>query len=551
MIYKYLILILLSIIFFDANAQQEQKVIAFVNRGSLDKKKNIEQFVYKKWNAGFIEFQILNEQITKDTLYCFYKDGEKFKWRTIRHKGVDAAIFNKYSTINNTINPVELASSISKFLNYYENNGYPFASIHLDSVNIDNTNVDATLIFDKGKQYIIDSITVRGSAKISKKYILNLLGIKDGDIYNESLIHEIDKKLKNNLFFKVSKPSMVVFTPTSSKIIVFLDKVQSSKFDGLVGFYPNETTGKLQLTGDLQLHLANSIAHAEVFDLRWKKLTGQSQELNTSLDYPYLFNTVFGISGGLNMLKQDTLYLNLDEKIGVFYLFNSLNHIKLFINRRSSTVITSNVDAAKALGISNYSTLLFGASGQHVSLDDVIVPTRGFVIDFEAMAGNKQITDKSLTGSVQTKKQILAGFKYSKYFRLSKRFVYKINSQIQTTIDNNIYANELYRIGGMKTLRGFDEQSIYASDYALLSNELRLLMDKTSYLFSFVDAGWYENRAVSNTTLVHDTPMGIGAGISFETKVGIFSISYALGKQFGNPIDMKNGKIHFGLNTVF
>ena len=48
-----------------------------------------------------------------------------------------------------------------------------------------------------------------------------------------------------------------------------------------------------------------------------------------------------------------------------------------------------------------------------------------------------------------------------------------------------------------------------------------------------------------------DQPIGYGAGISFETKAGIFSINYAIGQQKGNPPDMKAAKVHFGIVNRF
>ena len=48
-----------------------------------------------------------------------------------------------------------------------------------------------------------------------------------------------------------------------------------------------------------------------------------------------------------------------------------------------------------------------------------------------------------------------------------------------------------------------------------------------------------------------DRPFGVGAGISFDTRAGIFSLNYAIGKQFNNPIDFKTAKIHFGFVSVF
>ena len=46
-------------------------------------------------------------------------------------------------------------------------------------------------------------------------------------------------------------------------------------------------------------------------------------------------------------------------------------------------------------------------------------------------------------------------------------------------------------------------------------------------------------------------PYGFGAGISFGTRAGVFSLSYALGSQRGNPILIRAAKIHFGFISLF
>nr|MBP6574182.1 hypothetical protein [Flavobacteriales bacterium] len=65
----------------------------------------------------------------------------------------------------------------------------------------------------------------------------------------------------------------------------------------------------------------------------------------------------------------------------------------------------------------------------------------------------------------------------------------------------------------------------------------------------FVDMGWWEDQ--SKDELISDDPVGFGVGASFETKAGIFGLTYALGQQFSNPIDLREGKIHFGFSTLF
>src|SRR6185369_14938434 len=73
----------------------------------------------------------------------------------------------------------------------------------------------------------------------------------------------------------------------------------------------------------------------------------------------------------------------------------------------------------------------------------------------------------------------------------------------------DIFTNELYRFGGLKTLRGFDEESILASAYIIGKAEYRYLLEQNSYLFAFFNQGSYRNT--SNNKYIHDTPYGFGA----------------------------------------
>lgn len=116
-------------------------------------------------------------------------------------------------------------------------------------------------------------------------------------------------------------------------------------------------------------------------------------------------------------------------------------------------------------------------------------------------------------------------------------------------VNNDLYRNELYRIGGLKTLRGVDEASIYCSAWAVGTVEYRFVYEENANFFLFVDQGWWEDGAQDQ--LVTDTPLGFGLGTSFETKAGLFSLTYALGQQFENPVQLRGGKVHFGFTSLF
>ena len=90
---------------------------------------------------------------------------------------------------------------------------------------------------------------------------------------------------------------------------------------------------------------------------------------------------------------------------------------------------------------------------------------------------------------------------------------------------------------------------IYANKFFTGKIEYRYILEQNSFLFTFINAAYYTNK--SRNIDLHDSPLGFGAGINFETKIGIMSISYALGKQFDNPIYFRNGKIHFGIVNYF
>ena len=114
---------------------------------------------------------------------------------------------------------------------------------------------------------------------------------------------------------------------------------------------------------------------------------------------------------------------------------------------------------------------------------------------------------------------------------------------------DNLFDNELYRIGGRTSLRGFNEQAFSASLFSVFSAEYRFLFDQNSAFFGFVDYGYYESEITVKFT--KDTPLGFGLGVNFNTNSGIFSLIYGLGRQQGNPILVKNGKIHFGYINLF
>ncbi|MBL4625711.1 MAG: BamA/TamA family outer membrane protein, partial [Flavobacteriales bacterium] len=188
-------------------------------------------------------------------------------------------------------------------------------------------------------------------------------------------------------------------------------------------------------------------------------------------------------------------------------------------------------------------------------LDYKFNPTRGYQFVISGGAGTRQIIKNAnlpekIYSDIQLTTLQLNGTGYVNYFiPIKKQATIKLGVKGSYRYSEQLFRNELYRIGGLLTLRGFDEESINASLFAIGTIEFRYLLEQNSYTYLFIDGGYYENNSIQEYK--SDIPFGFGAGISFETKAGIFSLNYALGYQEQELAPIRAAKIHFGFVNFF
>jgi outer membrane protein assembly factor BamA len=488
--------------------------------------------------------------------------GAQYKWAYLKKGNVDEGVLSEIGFREKLYNDEPLKYKDvrrvrERIVRYYENNGYPFAVVKLDSIMIVDEKISAVLFLQKNKEVKIDSVVIKGSAKIAPVYMYNYLGIKPGSRYNESQLEKVNTRLRELPFVTLKKSSTVVFTNKTNKLVLNLDKKRASQFDGIIGILPDNNTGKILFSGDVRLKLQNGLGRGELIDLNWRRLQTQTQDLKARVVYPFILRTPFGVDYNFRLYKKDTSYLDVHQNIGVQYLLIGGNYIKVFYNNKSSTLLsTKGLEFVTVLPpYADVKTNMYGAGLRFEQLDYRLNPRKGFFLQVNASAGTKVIKKNSKVNPEVYEKiklnstQYISDLELNVFLPLGNRSTVKVGNQSAFLYGETTFQNELFRIGGLKSLRGFDEESIFASAYSIFTLEYRLILEQNSYLYVFGDGAWYENNSVNQ--YVKDTPYGFGAGISFETKAGIFSISYALGKQFNNPIQLRSGKIHFGIVNYF
>lgn len=512
------------------------------------------------YSASGIDSQLWN----KDTTVAWLHVGNQYKFEGINTGNVPKDVIRKIGFkdqqfVNANMRGKRLAGLKKRIVQYYENHGYPFAQITLDSIELNNDRLSATLNLEKNQEFKIDSIIIKGTARIKPKYIQNYLGIKSKSLYNESRIKPISTRVREIAFVTETKTPEVVFGEGRADVYLYLDKKRASQFDGILGVLPSsEEPGKVLVTGELSLKLLSAFKRGELIDLSWRKMQARTQNLNVHLAYPFLFNTPFGLDGTFELYKRDSLYLNLRGIIGIQYHLIGNDHIKIFADIRSTNVLAaSTLSSIATLNPDNVDsrTQLYGFGYKMQRLDYRLNPRKGFDLYAEASAGTKKIlpdvtvAESRYIGLKLNSFQLNAVLQVAYFIPIPNRSTIMIKANGGYMRSDNLFESEAFRIGGLRTLRGFDEESIYATMFGIGTIEYRFLIDPNSYLFAFFDGAYYENRATNKN--ITDRPFGFGLGISFFTKIGVFSLNYALGKQFQNPIDFRAGKIHFGIVSYF
>ncbi len=540
------------------------KNLAFVKefQDTLALKKEINSICFSLINEGYIIATLDSLQHDSLNYKAFISIGKKFTWINLsynkKHEDVITKLgYNEHFFAKRPFKYNELAQLMEKLINYYENNGYPFALAKLDSVQIDSQKISAHLIIEKNIFIKLDSLIIEGNGSINEKFLNRYLNIKNGMPYNEASFQSISKKINQLPFLFETKPAILKLTNKQNKLFLFLDKKNASQFDGIVGILPDEK-GKTNFTGDVKIKLVNAILkNGETFDINWRRLQTETQDLKARVIYPYLFGLPIGVDYNIKLYKKDTTFIDVGNTLAFNYYYNGLNYIKTFYKQRNANLISTNGLIALTVlpEYADITTKSYGLGFFYEKLDYKFNPKKGISINTQGSIGsriikkNPKLNDAAYTNVDLNSSQYQIEGDVMGFIKLHKNNILKLGVQYATLFGNTIYKNELYRIGGLRTLRGFDEESLYASTYFIPTIEYRFLFEKNSNLFVFIEGAWYENK--SNNLQIKDTPISLGAGINFDTKAGIFNLGYALGNQFGNGFDLRTGKIHAGLTALF
>lgn len=520
------------------------------------------------------------------TAYLFV--GEKYEWASLANGNVTPAFlsaigFRERLYLNQPFFYKEVVQIQEKLLTYLENHGYPFAQVYLDSIRIAASEVSARIYFNKGPLVLFGGLKITGKTnnpkrkkkkkkvRITAGFLSSYLGIKKGNLYSEKLVLKLKNRIDALRYLSMYQNPSIVFRDNKAEVNLFLMDRPSSKIDVLFGFLPskNAQTGEqsFDFTGKIDIDLINPLGTGKRLQLKWQQLNAGTSDLLIGFEWPYLLKTPLGIDFAFKLYKRDSSYIDVIVDVGLQYLFNGNSYIKAFWLNTNTFLI--NVNTLNVLATRQLPRMLdidktsFGIEFYYDNLDYKYNPHSGFETKLVASFALKNVRKNNsiqelidpldntfdfstLYDTITTQTfQYRFEVEHSHFFQLWKwsTLMTRISSGLVVSKDP-IYENETFRIGGNRRLRGFDEESILATWFNVLTVEWRFLFGRNSYAYVFGDFSYLQKKSIGEN--YDDFPVGFGVGVALETKVGVFGLTYALGAQQGNPISFNNSKVHFG-----
>lgn len=554
----------------EAFLTQQKIAYAAVHNDSAALSAALKNIVSELHSRSYLEASFDSLVIRDSAAVAWLHLGEAYQWAYLKNGNVEPGYlaqggFRQKLFQQKPFRYEEIARLRERLVEQAENNGYPFAAVRLDSVGIRGGAVSAMLFMEKGKPVFFDSLNVAGDVKISRAYLRNYLGIRPGGLYSRRKVLKIRDRLRDLPFLKEQKNAAVHFLGDKANVRLYLEKKRASRFDFLLGVLPdNQREGsRVLITGTFNGELQNPFGLGERMYVAFERLRPQTQRLELAFTYPYVLDLPFGVDLKFNQYKRDSTYTDIIGDFGVQYLFEGGNYLKFFWNTAASNLISVDTNALKQGRFPSQldvKTSAFGLEGAWQRLDYRLNPRRGWKLLLKASAGLRKIRpNQAILSIVENFYDTLPGSSsrfqleggIERYFPLAQRSALKLAIRGGVLLSEKpLYINEQYRIGGNRLLRGFDEESVFATIFNVFTVEYRLLVGQNSYFYGFGDYGYVEDRRAGQTDRFGN-PLGLGGGMTFETAAGIFGISVAVGKTSDTPLDFRNPKVHLGYVSVF
>jgi len=445
------------------------------------------------------------------------------------------SILSSYKSEEGLIKIDEIDIIVREISKKLSKEGFPFAKVSFNNHDLIKSSViRSNLNIDYGSRRYLDKIIVKGYEDFPDNFTKNIFKINKNRFFDIDKATKQSKLIDNTNFARNIKEPEILFTNDSTSLYLYLEKIRRNSFDGFISFDSEENSGKINIQGYAKISLNNTFNTGEKINFDFKSQKNQDRSLNSNFIFPYFLGSPFNLKYSLNLIQKDSSYTSNENSID---LELNLNKVKVGIGfQKNESYSDSQIEF-----VENFNSKLFNVSSEYFipDLDDKLISEK-FKL-FVKYGSGKKIQLNNETRLNKYKLELFMKFNFSSRFKLKSSILReKINSK-------NLVNNELIRFGGSESIRGFDDNSIFADGYTLLATNLNFYLNDTIYIYGMFDLANYTNNILD---LDQDIYSG-GIGFSTLTENGVISINYSKGNNWGNSFNLKNAKINVIFTTFF
>jgi outer membrane protein assembly factor BamA len=460
------------------------------------------------------------------TSHCFVREGGTFHWS-------------------------DLDADIVRLLDYFENNGYPFARVEISRIDPDSAEaaVSVRLKIASGPLTKLDFVSFAGNRQTRTTFLMRETRLQPGQLYVQRALDLARRRLQRLDFVRaVEAPELVVNTSGETGVEFRLDETRTTFIDIAAGYQPARDNQPGQVSGLANLDFLNLFGSGRRGRVHWERPNSSVQDVQVSYAEPWVLGQPVSVQGDFGQRIQDTLYVL--QHFGVKASIDLSTQLSVWGLARREAIFADS-SASVQLGLPDSRTTYLETGLSIDTRDEPLNPRGGVYFSSFIGSGWRErdaVLQGAPSGSYRQRRGGVDSEIAHELFPFWIAFA-GVHARAITSTEPEILVPDLYRLGGARTLRGYREEQFLGSRIGWVNLELRYWLGPLSRVFVFADGGGVFRERVLSDVKQQSTlyRTAVGLGLRLETNLGVWGIDYGVGEEDR----LLDGKLHVSLLSSF
>lgn len=398
-----------------------------------------------------------------------------------------------------------------------------------------------------GTQVKIDTILIRGKWIAPRSAFYQITGIRPGQPLRLSQWQNLPTRIRSSPYATlVDTPRLWLF-PELAWIEVEVKPRTSNRIDGALSLLPATATSRTQIIGHLELVLLSPLRLGERIEARFAQLPGGSQRLNLLLAFPYLVRGFVEMRGGFSLWRQDTSFLTREGNIELRYRLTSALRLIGGFQTTTSRLINTLPYRERIWPpppVLDFQRRSIRLGWDYELVDMRLAPRRGWHVTLIGTQGQRGYLRNPGLIKLSYERlpppgpfQELSGM-IERYIPVGRLLSIRLGGQGYRYLSQGVFENELPRVGGSGSLRGFPENTFPTAGYLHGLSELRLHIEEDGYIGAFAELTRIDLFGRGEENL-----QALGLLLQTRLAAGLFQITFAAGRTAGTPWDLRRALV--------